>query len=144
MHCKRVYMPHAPCRPLPFYGNLAQRYKLSCKIISSNLANWLHGILPGLWHGGMGILLHGTHASLNSVSIKSITRWWCIFKIHMIYTYTDYTIYMNTLISFHHTKQASSCLRTILPLCHVASLNVSVYAPVVVTSNSKQCKSCSK
>ena len=90
------------------------------------------------------ILLHGTHVSLNSVSIKSITRWVRIFKIHMIYTYTDYTIYMNTLISFHHTKQASSCLRTILPLCHVASLNVSVYAPVVVTSNDKQCKLCSK
>jgi len=38
----------------------------------------------------------------------------------------------------------SSCLRAIVPLCHVASLNVSIYAPVLVTSNDRQCKSCSK
>jgi len=48
-------MPHVACRPLPFHGNLAQRNKVSCKIITSNLANWLHGILVGLWRGGMGI-----------------------------------------------------------------------------------------
>ena len=111
-------MLHAPCRPLPFHGNLAQRYKLYYKIISSNLATWLHGILPGLRHGGMGILLHGTHASLNSVSIKSITRWWCNFKIHTIHTCTTYTTYINRLISFHHAKQCQllfACDLTTLP-----------------------------
>ena len=111
-------MLHAPCRPLPFHGNLAQRYKLYYKIISSNLATWLHGILPGLRHGGMGILLHGTHASLNSVSIKSINRWWCIFKIHMMHTCTIYTIYINTSISLHHTKRYQllfACDLTTLP-----------------------------
>jgi len=46
-------MPHVACRPLPLRGNLAQRYKVSCKIITSNLANWLHGIMPDLWRGGM-------------------------------------------------------------------------------------------
>jgi hypothetical protein len=46
-------MPHAPCRPLPFHGNLAQSYKLYRKIITSNLANWLHQFMPGLWRGGM-------------------------------------------------------------------------------------------
>jgi len=51
--CKRVFMNHAPCRPLPFHGNLAQRYKVYCKIISSNLANWLHQFMVDLWHGGM-------------------------------------------------------------------------------------------
>jgi len=49
-------MPHAACRPLPLRGNLAQRYKLSCKIITSNLANWWHGILPGLWRGSMDLV----------------------------------------------------------------------------------------
>jgi len=35
-------------------------------------------------------------------------------------------------------------LRAIVQLCHVASLNVSIYALVLVTGNDKQCKSCSK
>jgi len=46
-------MPHAACRPLPLRGNLAQRYKLYRKIITSNLANWLHGIMVDLWRGNM-------------------------------------------------------------------------------------------
>jgi len=48
-------MHHVPCRPLPFHGNLAQRYKLYHKIITSNLATWLHQIMVGLRRGGMGI-----------------------------------------------------------------------------------------
>jgi len=122
MPCKRVYMPHAPCRPLPFHGNLAQRYKLSCKIITSNLATWMHGILPDLWRGNMGKWEHGMRAimeSLMQVSCdKSITRWVRIFKIHMIHTCTIYTTYINTLISFHHTKRHKllfACNRTTLP-----------------------------
>jgi len=46
-------MQHAPCRQLPFHGKGRKANKLSCKIITSKLATWLHGILPGLWRGGM-------------------------------------------------------------------------------------------
>ena len=61
-----------------------------------------------------------------------------LLLIHLIHTCTNYTNYINTIITFHHAKQSSSCLRAILPHCKLASLNVSIYALVTVTSNDGQ------
>ncbi len=107
-------MHHAPCRQLPFHGKGRKANKLSCKIISSNLATWMHGILPDLWRGGMGILLHGTHASLNSVSIKrhcSVVTYFCITHVKQIIVCVQDWQACN-LVYLDHAMPALVCVRS--------------------------------